>query len=431
MQFHQIPWVGLISNLLIVPFVGFWLVPVGLSACLGTLATGSPTLPYPMLIQASIDGLLWMVQGFASVPGSRWMVKSPPAWQVVLYYGCLAAVVWSATRWPRQLAGVVAATLLVLWAWSPRDLPEKGSARLTFLDVGQGDAAVFETSEGAVMLVDGGGLSDVIDQGRAVVAPFLWNRGIRRLDLVVASHPQLDHIGGLASVLREFSVGEVWTNGVDRDIPFVRRLQAVTRAEHIPVRAVTSEDVPIQLGSCRAHVLNPRHSPAAERTKHAALTGKHLNNESVVVRLVCGETAVLFTGDVEQEAQEHLVETRALAAEILKVPHHGSKGSLSELFLHAVNPQVGIVSAGYYNSYGHPAPAMLDLYRRLNIEVLRTDRHGAVTIVQTRFTRRIICEAAQRLKAVAPHRSGSWKAEAENLRRLWGADMPCTGTLNT
>jgi competence protein ComEC len=147
--------------------------------------------------------------------------------------------------------------------------------------------------------------------------------------------------------------------------------------------------------------------------------------------VVCGETAVLFTGDIEQEAEERLAETGALASEILKVPHHGSKGSLSERFLHAVDPQLGVVSAGHYNSYGHPAPAMLDLYRRLNIEVLRTDRHGAVTIVQTPSTRRITCEAAQRLKAVDPHRSGSWKAEADNLRRLWSANMPCTGNLST
>ena len=426
-QFHQIAWVGLISNLIVVPFVGFWVVPIGLLGCLGTLITGSTSVQCALLIQSSLDGLLWMVQGFASVPGARWMVMSPPVWQVVLYYGCVAVVVWSISRWPRRLAGAVAAALLLLWAWSPRDLPEKESVRLTFLDVGQGDAAVFETSEGAVMLVDGGGVSDVTDQGRAVVAPFLWNRGIRRLDVVIASHPQLDHIGGLVSVLGEFPVGELWTNGVDRDTPFVRRLQAVTTTRHIPVRAVTSADSPIQLGSCRVHVLNPGLSLSTEPASRAALAGKHLNNESVVVRLVCGKTAVLFTGDIEQEAEERLVGRKSLASEILKVPHHGSKGSLSERFLHAVHPEVGVVSVGHYNSYGHPAPAMLDLYRRLNIVVLRTDRQGAVTIVQTPSTRRIICEGAQRLKAVAPYRTGNWKAEVENFRRLLSHDMPCNG----
>ena len=427
MQFHQIAWVGLISNLIIVPFVGFWVVPIGLIGCLSTLITGSTSLQGAMLIQSSLDGLLWMVQGFASVPGARWMVMSPPAWQVVIYYGCVTAVVLSTHRWPGRLAGTLAAAFLLLWAWSPRDLPEKESVRLTFLDVGQGDAAVFETSEGAVMLVDAGGASDLSDQGRAVVAPFLWNRGIRRLDLVIASHPQLDHIGGLGSVLREFPVGEVWTNGVDRDIPFVRRLHEVTATRHIPVRAVTSADPPLQLGSCQVHILNPRRSLSTEPVRRGALIGKHLNNESVVVRLVCGKTAVLFTGDIEQEAEERLVDTGSLVSGILKVPHHGSKGSLSEQFLHAVNPEVGVVSVGHYNSYGHPSPVMLDLYRRLNIMVLRTDRHGAVTIVQTPSTRRITCEAARRLKAIVPHRTGSWKAELENLRRLWIPDMPCNG----
>jgi competence protein ComEC len=425
MQFHQIPWVGLVSNLIIVPFVGFWVVPIGLIGCLGTLVTGSTSVQCAMLIQSSLDGLLWMVQGFASVPGARWMVRSPPAWQVVFYYTCVTALVCLTNRWPRRLAGALAAALLLLWVWSPRDLPKKESVRLTFLDVGQGDAAVFETSEGAVMLVDGGGATDITDQGRAVVAPFLWNRGIRRLDVVIASHPQLDHIGGLGSVFREFPVGEVWTNGVDRDVPFVRRMQAVTTTRHIPVRVVTSADPPVQLGSCRVHVLNPRFSPPSEPASRVALAGKHLNNESIVVRLVCENTAVLFTGDIEQEAEERLVGIESLASEILKVPHHGSKGSLSERFLHAVHPEVGVISVGHYNSYGHPAPAMLDLYRQLNIVVLRTDRQGAVTIEQTPSARSITCEGAQRLKAVAPHRSGSWKAELKNFRRLLGPNMPC------
>jgi competence protein ComEC len=172
------------------------------------------------------------------------------------------------------------------------------------------------------------------------------------------------------------------------------------------------------------HILNPRLSSSTEF--RVASSGKYLNNESVVVRLVCGNTAVLFTGDIEQEAEESLAGSEPLSSDILKVPHHGSKGSLSERFLHAVNPELGVVSVGRYNSYGHPAPAMLDLYRRLNIVVLRTDRQGAVTVVQSPSTRRVICERAQRLKVVGHHRTESWKEERENVRRLWGSDMPCS-----
>jgi len=153
--------------------------------------------------------------------------------------------------------------------------------------------------------------------------------------------------------------------------------------------------------------------------------GKHLNNESVVVRLACANGSVLFTGDIEQEAEERLVNGSPLGAGVLKVPHHGSRGSLHELFLRAVNPDVAVVSVGRSNSYGHPAPVMLDMYRRLNIAVLRTDHHGAVTIVQSPSRRLVACERARRLKAVAPGRPGSWKRERDNLRRVWSAELPC------
>jgi competence protein ComEC len=435
MQFHQIAWVGLIANLIIVPFVGFLVVPFGLLGGVGTLLSGSQSLQCATLLEASLNILLWMVHSFAALPGARWMVRSPADWQVVLFYACVAGIILIPGRWPRRVVVAVAAALLLLWVWSPRDLPEKGSVRLTFLDVGQGDASVVETSEGPVMLIDGGGASDFTDQGRAVIAPFLWERGIRRLDVVVATHPQLDHMGGLASVAREFSVGELWTNGIARDVPFVRRLKEITKARHLPVRAVSSADGPSSLGACTVHILNPAPRLSLSSTngdrsesmnaRGAPSQGKHLNNESVVIRLDCGRAAVLYTGDIEEEAEERLVEAESLASGILKVPHHGSRGSLSERFLEAVAPKVAVVSVGRANSYGHPAPSMLDLYRRLHIAVLRTDLHGAVTIVQSASETRIACEGARRLKAAAPHRAGGWMRELGNLRRLWSADIPC------
>src|SRR5207244_9084125 len=103
-------------------------------------------------------------------------------------------------------------------------------------------------------------------------------------------------------------------------------------------------------------------------------------------------------------------------------PQHGSQGSLDEHFLRTVNPDIAIVSVGRGNAYGHPAPAMLDMYRRLNIAVLRTDRQGAVTIVQSPSQRLVACEGARRLKAVALGRTGSWKREQDNLRRVWSTE---------
>ncbi|HEY3196683.1 MAG TPA: DNA internalization-related competence protein ComEC/Rec2, partial [Nitrospirales bacterium] len=423
MQFHQIAWVGLIANLIIVPFVGFVIVPVGLLGCLATLISGSQSLQGATILQSSLDLLLWMAHSFAALPGARWMVRSPAVWQVVMFYACVAGVILSPRPWARRMTGAMAVGLLAVWIWSPRDLPASGSVRLTFLDVGQGDSAVVETSEGPVMLIDGGGASDFTDQGRGVVAPFLWERGIRRLDVVVATHPQLDHVGGLASVAREFDVGQLWTNGIERDAPFVRRLKEIVKARHIPVRAVSSADESVSLGACGLHILNP--ALASSSSVPASQDGKHLNNQSIVVRLVCGEAAVLYTGDIEEEAEERLAESGVLASGVLKVPHHGSRGSLSERFLEAVSPTVAVASVGRANSYGHPAPAMLDLYRRRHIAVLRTDYHGAVTVVQSASGMRIACESARQLKPVSLHHAGSWKTERDNLRRLWQAEMPC------
>ena len=169
-------------------------------------------------------------------------------------------------------------------------------------------------------------------------------------------------------------------------------------------------------------VLNP---PPLQSASLLKTDGKHLNNASVVIRLACGRVSVLFTGDIEQEAEGRLVNEFPLGSAVLKVPHHGSRGSLHELFLRSVNPDLAVVSVGRANSYGHPAPAMLDVYRRLNIAVLRTDRHGAVTIVQSPSRRLVACEGARRLEVVATGRPGSWKRERDNLRRLWSAELPC------
>ena len=115
--------------------------------------------------------------------------------------------------------------MLLWWAWSPRMFLDGDHFRVTFLDVGQGDSAVIELPDGQVVLIDGGATYERFDMGRAVVAPFLWNRGIRTIDQVIGTHPQLDHVGGLAWVVRHFSVKRYWGSGESREELFYRRLQ--------------------------------------------------------------------------------------------------------------------------------------------------------------------------------------------------------------
>jgi len=312
--------------------------------------------------------------------------------------------------------------VLALWGWSPRDLPETGTVRVTFVDVAQGDAALVETSEGYTMLIDGGTASGGYDVGRMAVAPLLWDRGIRRLDVVVATHPQQDHVGGLAFVVEKFEVGEFWTNGVSREAVFLKRLDAALASRGVPVRAVSSVEADRLLGDCLARVVNPAPSHEGAARGHS---GTQLNNQSVVVNLRCGASAFLFTGDIERDAAERLAERGdKLEATVLKVPHHGAKGSVSPPFLAAVNPQVAVVSVGRANTYGHPSPVMLDTYAGLGIPVLRTDRHGAITIIGTEGGVQMSCESGRRLQ---PVNLETWisRSEALNIRRLFGEPGAC------
>ena len=430
MQFNQLPWIGAISNLVIVPFVGFLIVPLGLVVCLGPLFTGSDSLPGAPLIQALLDVLLGLVRAFAAIPGARLMVSAPPVWQILAFYIFVAAAYHWKRHWMGRLLAIVVLGLLALWAVSPRDLPQPGEVRITFLDVGQGDAALIETATGRVMLIDGGGASDWYDQGRAVVAPLLWDRGIRALDVVVATHPQQDHVGGLAAIARDFQIGEFWTNGVRRTVPFIQALEQRLAKRGVPVRAVSAADQARSFDPCRLEVLNPPHETLLAEESPG---GKHLNNQSVVTRLSCGKTAVLFTGDIEYDAEAALLQSSdspdALKATVLKVPHHGARGSVSEPFLRAVRPQAAVISVGRGNRYGHPAPAMLDTYRELQIPVLRTDRDGAVTLRMTPEGMEVYCEAARRLQRIDLARAGAFVQEMQNLHRILRSSETCPSLL--
>ena len=420
--FNQMAWVGGISNMLVVPFVGFLVLPTSLLACLGTLLGGSEELAGNAIVLPLLNTLVWMVQGFAAVPGAELRVPSPAVWQMLLFYLFLGAGLF----WWRRMAGWVAGALvmgmLVLWAWAPRDLPEPGNVRLTFLDVGQGDAALVETADGHAMLIDGGTASEKYDVGRMAVAPLLWDRGIRRLDLVVATHPQQDHVGGLAFVVSKFEVGEFWTNGVGRDAVFLQRLEEALAVRRVPVRSVSSEAEDASVGDCRAHVLNPVLSPDGEVP---GSDGKRLNNQSVVIRLRCGKSTFLFTGDIERETEARLTERgEELEAAVLKVPHHGARGSVYPPLLGAVKPRVAVVSVGRANAYGHPSSVMLETYAGLGIPVLRTDFHGAITVKGTDAGLQVGCESGRRLRRVKMG-AETGNTEIQNMRRLFSELGSC------
>lgn len=246
---------------------------------------------------------------------------------------------------------------------SPTAQPVTGNLLVTFIDVGQGDATLIQTAEGLTALIDGG------ESDSGIVAK-LQQLGVTSIDIVFATHPHSDHIGGLVHVLNTMPVKRVVTNGKPHTtVSYERFLDAIfsAGAEYIEV----SEGDNVPLGSINFEVLNPGRND----------TSTDLNETSLVLRLQYGSASFLFMADTGNPTERRLLSSgRNIRADILKVGHHGSKSSSSAAFLNMVKPQVAVYSAGAGNSYGHPHPATITNLNAVGATVYGTDLHGNVVI---------------------------------------------------
>lgn len=425
--FKQIAWLGVIANAFVVPLAGCLLVPLGLGSAIWLLWTGQNVLPAASWNQALPEFMTNLVARLAMVPGAEWHVASPAVMAMAAFYLMLVVAIrpvaegWR--RWRRWGCLIGAVLLLGWWGWSPRASPGGDAVRVTFLDVGQGDACLLELPDGQTVLIDAGARYDTLDMGRAVVGPYLWERGITRLDHVIATHPQLDHVGGLAWVVRSFEVGRYWSNGVTREEPFYRRLHDAVRARGLVEERAEEGRAMIEAGPCRLDVLNPPADTgglAREGEAGSASGGSSLNNLSIVTRLQCGAQTFLLTADAEAGALARLHRRGLLAgATILKVPHHGAASSLYDPWIQQAGAKTAVVSVGRHNAYGHPAPSVMAAYQNAGIHVLRTDHDGAVWITARLSRPELRIDTARDDMLTAIPLISIWgAAELTNWRRL-------------
>jgi competence protein ComEC len=303
--------------------------------------------------------LMVPLDALAAAPGAVWQQHAPAPWTVVLA-SCGVAWLLLPRGAPARFAGLL--LLLPMFAVGPPG-PAPGALWLTFLDVGQGLAVVARTAD-HVLLYDTGPLfSAEADAGNRVVLPFLRGEGITRLDRVIVTHDDADHSGGARSVMRTLPAA---------------LLQSSLDTLH-PLQALAAYRTPCIAGQhwmwndVRFEVLHPLAESYARPFVKA-------NWRSCVVRIATAAGTVLLTGDIEEPDERDMLARGTLPADVLLVPHHGSRTSSSPAFLAAVQPRLAIVTAGYRNRFGHPRPEVLDRYRAAGAEVLRTDRDGAVTL---------------------------------------------------
>jgi len=381
--FHRVSVLGLAAN---VPAV----LLTGLIVPFGFLSLGAGVLWQPLgqllvhILGPAVGAMLWSVEIVSRLPWVSYRVPSPPISVLAAFFVAttlLSATILLAKRRAAWAAGALVmalALLIAVYPFSPR--LNRGQLEVTILDVGQGDSIFLAFPGGRTMLVDGGGLPGSsyirsrrpgMDVGEDVVSPFLWARGLKRLDVVALTHAHQDHLGGLAAVLQNFQVGELWV-GRDVRTPAYTALLAEARARGVPVVQRRRGDA-LDWDGVRMRVL----WPASVETANSAQ-----NDDSLVLHLETGRESLLLSGDIERPVEGTLVASgESVAADFLKVPHHGSPTSATEAFLGSVHPRFAAISVGETNPFGHPNAGVL---RRIELEgtrLYRTDRDGAITVL--------------------------------------------------
>ena len=369
-DFNRVTFSSLILNYAAVPLVGL------------VMGAGYVFLPVsfvaPFLAPALAFGLRELIRIFSWLshlldPFGFISYRIPtPSWIVLAGYYIFLLILLAPRRFRGQKSVVFAGLAVFFIILITYPFPSRSSdLKVTVLDVGQGDSILVEFPGSRKMLIDGGGFpAGSFDVGERVVSPFLWRKGIKKIDDLVLTHVHPDHLNGLPAIARNFRIGEFW--------------EAVSPSDSEPYRALGKalgsrvRRKKIARGFFRREsgaVIEALHPPEGEDSSRRVFE----NDRSMVLRLTIGGISFLLPGDIGQEAEAEVLEAfPGIKSRVLKAPHHGSDSSSSAAFLAGVSPEYVVISVGEGNHYGFPVPAVLDRYASTGARVFRTDVDGAV-----------------------------------------------------
>ena len=381
-HFGQLSLISPLANLFVLPAQPGVMIWGGLAMLTGM------TLPAVGQLFAWVAWLFltWtisLVRLFASVPGAAVPVSISPL-GIIVIYALLFGLTWYALKSPERREDIrgqigekapqrlaiaslaVLALLAVAWAISQPD----GYLHVSFLDVGQGDATLIQTPSGRQILIDGGAYPTVLNDQVGRQLPF-WDRDI---DIVIATHPDTDHVAGLPGVFDRYRVGALITNEQVSNAGAYEALLATAAADEVPIHHALAGEVIAVDDGVRLEILNPAGAQL--------MVDGHENNQSIAIRLVYSDFSLLLTGDSGEPAERAMIEEDwDMTSLVYKAGHHGAKSSSSKEFLRAIRPHYVIVSAGEGNRYGHPHKEMLRRVADVGAAVLRTDELGTIELI--------------------------------------------------
>jgi len=369
-SFHQASFTGIAANLVVVPLLGY-----------GATVLATAAIPLIFLLPGMAGVLLqlagWLVQisnlfvvWIAGLPVLRSFSIGPADLLVMVVLMALFSFVRSLQM--RILVSILILSALTVQHFSS-DQPVDGKLRMIFLSVGQGDALLIKLPDGRAMLVDGGGYlrENGKDFGERYLVPALHSLKVKRIDIMVLTHPHPDHFGGLPAVAEQFQVGEFWQAYFAGQGTAYQRLSKALSKQQSILRVLKRGDSPLVAGNLEVAVI----SPVARE-----LSGAGDNDNSLVLRLQQGDFSALLMGDAGFAVEDELISQGIGKTTLLKVGHHGSKTASGEPFLRTIKPKLAVISAGAGNSFGLPASETVERISQHGTQLYRTDLQGTILV---------------------------------------------------
>ncbi|HAY39955.1 MAG TPA: hypothetical protein DCY53_11880 [Desulfobacteraceae bacterium] len=401
--FNQVSLVGLPANVIFIPLIGFVVVPLGIMSVFIYPLTVSGALVCLKAASAVLEYVITIINHISEWTFAAINTVTPNYLEIFCFY----VLFWvllnlksvqirtalalskdhssqskNSIQKPVVIVGLI--TVLVFSADVGYWLYQRcwrDDFRVTMIDVGHGNASLLELPYGYNMLIDGGGFSDnrVFDVGASIVAPFLWQKKIRRIDTLVLSHPNSDHLNGLIYIAENFHVKNVWTNHETANTYGYQMFMETIKKNNIQVPAYSKITGVHDIGGVHIDVLYP---PVNFIEKKEIETWRNVNNNSLVLKISFGATSFLFPGDIKAQAEYALVSKAGdkLKSTILLAPHHGSKTSSTENFLEKVGPETVIISSGWKYKFGFPHLSVLKRYQKKSCRILGTALNGAISM---------------------------------------------------
>ena len=379
--FHRISLVTILANVTVVPVLGLWVIPFGLLSAVALPIFPQAAGAFLELGSWGLHAIMAMIRFWSDLPWSSFWVITPNLFEMFMFYALITFIVFY-KRWKGAKIGILILAIIIsadiaYWTHSVRF---NRDLRVTFLDVGQANAALIAFPGGKKMLIDGGGFSgDTFNVGKMVVAPCLWHSKIARIDYLVLSHPQSDHMNGLRFIARAFHPKEFWYNGDRVETASFKELISIIESKKIKKLLPADLSCGREINGVRVEVLHPM---PVERSIRPFKNARGLNNNSLVLKISFAGKSFLFPGDIEREGEKILISNagHGVKSDIILSPHHGSRSSSTKEFLNMVRPGICVISSGEGNFFGFPHEQTLRRLRDIGCRVIRIDRTGAVKI---------------------------------------------------